>query len=95
MQSNLHNSGVPKKRGAERLEFEQCPNSATFVTWKMYFNSEDCSSSSFPTEATVWINEVDSAKKMDGLKSSSSLLRQIFQTSRYMIQKMRVLSRSY
>ena len=40
----------------------------------MHFQSGVCSSSSFPTEAMVWINEIDSAENMDELKLSSSIL---------------------
>ena len=40
----------------------------------MNFNNEVYSSSSFHTGARVWINEVDSARNTNELKSSSSLL---------------------
>ena len=59
---------------AKRSEFEAVPNSTFFVIWKMHFQSEVCSSSRFPTEAMVWINEIDSAENMDELKLSSSIL---------------------
>ena len=36
---------------------------------QMNFKSGVCSSSSFPTEAVVWINEIDSARNMDELIS--------------------------
>ena len=40
------------------------------MLWKMNFKSEVCSSSSFPAEAVVWLNEDDSARFIDELKSS-------------------------
>ena len=40
----------------------------------MNFKSEVCSNSSFPTDALVWINEIDSAKNVDDLKSSNPIL---------------------
>ena len=46
----------------------------TFVIWEMNFKSEVCSSSSFSTEAMVWINDVASARHTDEIKSSSSVL---------------------
>ena len=40
----------------------------------MNFESGICSRSSFPTKATVRVSEIDSARHMDELKSSSSIL---------------------
>ena len=59
------------RKEAERSEFEKVPNSTTFVSWKMNFNNEVYSSSGFPTGARVWINEVDSARNTNELKSST------------------------
>ena len=59
MQSSQQNSGVPEKTDAERIEFEKSPNSTIFVLWKMNFKRGACSSSSFPTEAKVSINEMN------------------------------------
>ena len=82
VQRNHQNSGVPKKK--PKNEFEKFPNSATFVIWKMNLKSGVCSSSSFPTEAMVRINEVDSARSMYEFKSSSSPFSdEYFQTSRW------------
>ena len=66
-QSSQQNSGVTKKKEAARIEFEKILYSNSFVIWKMHFASEFCSSSSFPTEAMVWINEIDSARNMNEL----------------------------
>ena len=94
MQSNQQNGGpvsamffspqtflaseVPKKKEAERMKFETLPNSTTFEIWKLNFKSEVRSSSSFPMDAMLWINEVDSAKSMNELTSSSSILGRMF-----------------
>ena len=40
----------------------------------MKSESDVCSSLGFPTEALVWINEIDSARIMDEFKSSSSIV---------------------
>ena len=71
-QSDQHNSGVPIKE-TERIEFEKFPNSTTFMISKTNCKSEVCSSSSFPTEVMVQINETDSARNMDELRSTSSI----------------------
>ena len=68
MQSS-QNTGVFEKKEAERIEFEISPNSNSFVFWKMNFKSGVCSSSSFPTEALVWIIEVDSTRNIDDSES--------------------------
>ena len=36
-----------------------------FVSWKMNFKGEVCSSSSYPTEDMAWINEIDSTRSME------------------------------
>ena len=95
MQSNQQNSGVPKKKEADRIEFEKFPNSNTFVIWKMNLQREVCSSSSFSREAVVWINETDSARNMDELKLSNSILgRMILVFEVLDSKKKRELSRS-
>ena len=52
---------------------KEAPNSTTFVIWNTNFKSDVCSSSGFPTEAMVWIDDVDSSRNMDESKSSYSI----------------------
>ena len=59
VQSNQQTSGVPKKKEADNIQFEKFQNSNSFVIWKMHLAREVCSSSSFPTEAMVWISKID------------------------------------
>ena len=80
MQCHLHNSGVPQKKEAERIEFEKLPNSTKFVIWKMNFKSGVCSSKSFPTEAVVWINESDSPDMWTNLSRPQQSLDEKIQT---------------
>ena len=68
MLSNQQNSGVPTKKEAKRIEFENLPFLTTFVFWKM--KSEVAPAQVFPTEAMVWINELESVRNIDELKSS-------------------------
>ena len=70
---NQQKSGVPRKKEADKNEFEKIPNSNMLVIWKMNFESEVCSSSSLPTEGMKWIAEVVSAWNMDELKSATSV----------------------
>ena len=66
------NTCVPMMTRAEKLEFKKFPNSTSFVIWKVNFQSEVCSSSNFPTEALVRINEIDSASMLDEYDSCNS-----------------------
>ena len=64
----INRTGVSTmKKESERMEFQKFPDSTTFAIWKMNFKSDVFPSSSFPTEAKVWINEIDSAWDMDEL----------------------------
>ena len=49
------------------------PTPATFACWKIRFKTEVCTFSQFPTEAMLWIKEVEMVDSVDDLKSSSSV----------------------
>ena len=55
------------------LHFDKFPTPATFACWKIRFKTEVCTCSQFPTEAMLWIKEVEMADSMDDLMSSSSV----------------------
>ena len=55
------------------LHFDKFPTPATFACWKMRFKTEVCTCSQFPTEAMLWINEVELVDSVDDLKNSSSV----------------------
>ena len=55
------------------LCFDKFPNPATFVCWKKRFKTEECTCSQFPTEAVLWIKEVEMVDSVDDLKSSCSV----------------------
>ena len=52
--------------------FDKFPTSATFACWKR-FKTEVCTCSQFPTEAMLWIKEVELIDSVDDLKSSRSV----------------------
>ena len=69
-----------KKYGADQqrmqiseLHFGKFPTSATFACWKIRFKTEVCSCSQFPSEAMLWIKEVELVDSVDDLKSSCSV----------------------
>ena len=55
------------------LHFDQFPTPATFACWKMRFKTEVYTCSQFPTEAMLWIKEVETVESVDDLKSSCSI----------------------
>ena len=50
--------------------FDKFSTSATFACWKIRFKTEVCTCSQFPTEAMLWIKEVEFVDSVDDLKSS-------------------------
>ena len=55
------------------LHFDKFPNPATFACWKIRFKTEVRTCSQFPTEAMLWIKEVEMVESVDDLKSSCSI----------------------
>ena len=53
--------------------FYKFPTPATFGCWKIRFKTEVCTCSQFPTEAMLWIKEVEMVDSGDDLKSSRSI----------------------
>ena len=52
--------------------FDKFPTSATFACWKIRFKTEVRTCSQFPTEAMLWIKEVEMVESVDDLKPSYS-----------------------
>ena len=72
--------GFSKNCGADqqRLQisdphFDKFPTPATFACWKIRFKTVACTCSQFPTEAMLWIEEVELVDSVDDLKSSCSV----------------------
>ena len=55
------------------LHFDKFSNPATFACWKIRFKTEVRTWSQFPTEAMLWIKEVEMVESVDDLKSSRSI----------------------
>ena len=55
------------------LHFDKFPSPTTFACWKTRLKTEVCTCSQFPTEAMLWIKEVEMVDSVDDLKSSSSV----------------------
>ena len=55
------------------LDCDKFPTPATFARWKIRFKTEVCTCSQFPTEAMLWIKEVELVDSVDDLKPSCSV----------------------
>ena len=55
------------------LHFDKFRNPATFAGWMIRFKTEVRTCSQFPTEAMLWMKEVEMAESVDDLKSSRSV----------------------
>ena len=53
--------------------FDKFTTPATFACWKIRFKTEVCIVSQFPTEAMLWIKEVEMVDSVDDIKSSCSV----------------------
>ena len=69
----LKNYGADQQRlQISDLHFDKFPTPATFACWKIRFKTAVCTCSQCPTEAMLWIKEVETVESVDDLKSSSS-----------------------
>ena len=55
------------------LQFDKIPLTFTFSYWKIRFKTQLSACSSSPSEAMLWINEVEMVDSVDDLKSSRSI----------------------
>ena len=70
----LKNHGADQQRlQISDLHFDKFHTPTSFACWKTRFKTEVCTCSQFPTEALLWIKEVELADSVDELRSSSSI----------------------
>ena len=55
------------------LHFDKFHTPATFACWKLRFKTDVCTCSQFPTEATLWIKEVEFVDSVYDFKCSCSV----------------------
>ena len=65
--------GADQRLQISDLHFDKFPNPAKLAYWKIRFKTEVCTCSQFPTEAMLWIKEVEMVESVDDLKSSRSI----------------------
>ena len=70
----MNNYGADQRRlEISNLHFDKFPTPATCACCKIRFKTEVCTCSQIPTEAMLWIKEVEMVDSVDDLKSSSSV----------------------
>ena len=57
--SSKNNGADQQRLQIPDLHFDKFPTPATFACWKIRFKTEVCTCSQFPTEAVLWIKEVE------------------------------------
>ena len=62
-----------KRLQISELHCDKFPAPQTFFVLEIRFKTEVCICSDFPTEAMLWIKEVEMANSVDDLKSSCSI----------------------
>ena len=79
-QPEIQSGDFSKNYGADQqrlqisdLHFDNFPNPATFACWKIRLKTEVCTCSQFPTEAMLWVEDVEMVESVDDLKSSCSI----------------------
>ena len=89
----LQNSMVGQQRHQiSEPQFDKFPTRSTFSYWKIRFRNQVTTCSDFPSEATLWIKEVEMVDSLDELKSTRSVfLGRIFQISRCWTRRLLLL----
>ena len=59
-----------QRQQISELQFDKFPKSQSFLVWKIRFTNQAIAFSDFPSEAMLWIKEVEMVDSLDELKSS-------------------------
>ena len=62
-----------QRQQISELQFDTFPNPQSIMTWKTRFKTQVSSGSDFPSDALLWIKEVEMVDSLDGQKSSRSI----------------------
>ena len=60
-----------QRQQISELQFDRFPNPSSFLVWKTRFKTQVSSGSDLPSEAVLWIKEVEMVDSLDELKKSS------------------------
>ena len=62
-----------QRQQVSELQFDKFPNPPSFLVWKIRFKNQVTTCSDCPSEALLWIKEVEMVDSLDELKSSRSV----------------------
>ena len=62
-----------QRQQISELQFDKFPNPQSFLVWKIRFKTQVTACSDFPSDAMLWINEVEMVASLDELKSLRSV----------------------
>ena len=60
------------------LQFDKFPTPSSFLVWKTRFKTQVSGGADFPSDAMLWIKEVEMVDSLDDLKSSRSVFGKDF-----------------
>ena len=69
----------PQRQQISDLQFDKFPTRSAFLCWKIRFKNQVTTCSDFPSEAMLWIKEVEMVDSLDELTSSRSVAGKNFQ----------------
>ena len=67
-----------QRQQISELQFDKFPNPQSFLIWKHRFNTQVTTCSDFPSDAVLWIQEVEMVGSLDELTSSRSVCGEDF-----------------
>ena len=74
--SSEHPVGIPQNfvvgQRISELQFDKFPDPLSFLAWKTRFKTQVSACSGSPSQAMLWIKEVEMVDSLDELKSSRS-----------------------
>ena len=79
--AQLKRDSTSLSKEAEKLELEAWLGFRNFTIWRMNFRSEVSSCASRSIETMMWINEIESAKSIDDLKTTCAITGAKLQTN--------------
>ena len=62
-----------QRQQISELRFGKFPNPQSFIVWKVRFKNQVTACSDFPSDAMLWIKEVEMVDSLDELKSSRTV----------------------
>ena len=62
-----------QKEQISELQFDKFPTRSSFLCWKIRFKNQVTTCSDFPSNAMLWIKEVEMVDSLDDLKFSRSV----------------------